>query len=105
MNKDIVIHLILYSKIRILKNLKEDKFMFNFSERTTGEKIVMIGAGALVIGNTVMNTVNTIKVKNLKKKVTGVENQIAVLNRRLDSIEASKSQQQVPQQPQDGGNQ
>ena len=85
--------------------------MFNFGERTTGEKIVMIGAGALVIGNTVMNTVNTIKVKNLKKKVTGVENQIDVLNRRLDSIETSKSQQQVPQQPQnpqqpqDGGNQ
>lgn len=79
--------------------------MFNFGEKSIGEKIVMVGAGALVIGNTVMNTVNTIKVRNVKKRVTVVENQIAALNRRLDSIEASKSQQQVPQQSQDGGNQ
>lgn len=79
--------------------------MFNFNERSLGEKIVMVGAGVLVAGNTAVNIVNSVKIHNVKKRVTGVENQIAVLNRRLDSIEASKSQQQVPQQPQnqDGG--
>ena len=93
--------------------------MFNFRERTVGEKVVMVGAATLVVGNTVMNTVNSIKVKHLKKRVTNVENQIEALNNRLNRIEAAKAassqaaavaqpqvpQQQVtPQQPQ-GGNQ
>ena len=83
--------------------------MFNFSERTMGEKVVMIGAGVLVAGNTVMNTVNAIKIRNVKKRVTVVENQIAALDNRLNAIEAAKSassqaaQQQIP--PQQGGQQ
>lgn len=71
--------------------------MFNFGEKSMGEKVVMIGAGVLVAGNTVVNVINSVKIHNVKKRVTVVENQIAALNRRLDSIEASKSQ--------DGGNQ
>ena len=42
--------------------------MFNFSERTLGEKVVMIGAGALVAGNTAMNIINAVKTHNIKKK-------------------------------------
>lgn len=80
--------------------------MFNFNERTTGEKIVMIGAAALVAGNTVVNTINAVKIKNVKKRVNVVENQISSLNNRLNAIEARREPQpQVPQQPQnqDGG--
>ena len=66
--------------------------MFNFSERTMGEKVVMIGAGVLVAGNTVMNTVNAVKIRNVKKRVVIVENQIAALNSRLNTIEAKSSQ-------------
>lgn len=80
--------------------------MFNFNERTTGEKIVMIGAAALVAGNTVVNTINAVKIKNVKKRVNVVENQISSFNNRLNAIEARREPQpQVPQQPQnqDGG--
>lgn len=46
--------------------------MFNFSERSLGEKVVMIGAGALVLGNTAMNIVNAVKTHNIKKKLDDI---------------------------------
>ena len=46
--------------------------MFNFSERSLGEKIVMVGAGALVLGNTAMNIVNAVKTHNIKKKLDDI---------------------------------
>ena len=94
MNKDNnIINLI----FKILKNLKEDIFMFNFGERTIGEKIVMVGAGVLVIGNTVVNTVNTIRIRKTNKRVTEVENNVGCLSKRLTALETLKTPD--PQEP------
>ena len=60
--------------------------MFNFNERTMGEKVVMIGAGALVVGNTTMNIINAVKINNVKKRVNTIENNINEINKRLDEI-------------------
>ena len=74
--------------------------MFGFSERTTGEKVVMVGAGALLVTNTALNIVNTIKAKNLKKRANMFDARMAELDKSMAAVEAriaSQQQQQVVQ--------
>ena len=71
--------------------------MFNFGERTTGEKVVMIGAGTLLIGNTALNIVNTIKAKNLKKRANLFDARMAELDKSMNAVKARIASQQAQQ--------
>ena len=52
--------------------------MFNFGERTTGEKIVMIAAGALTVANTTMNVVNTFGGKRRKNDISKLQAELGI---------------------------
>ena len=69
--------------------------MFNFGERTTGEKIVMITAGALAVGNTVMNVVNFKSGKRHKKDIGKLQSELSSVYKRLNNIEETVVEQSV----------
>ena len=71
--------------------------MFNFSERTIGEKIVMIGGGVLVVGNTVVNIINSVKVRNVKKRLENVGNNTSDNNQPQDNQQPQNNDNQTQQ--------
>ena len=57
--------------------------MFNFNEMGLGEKVILVGAGALTVGNTVMNVLNNRKIKKVN---TNVLTEITDLKKSNDNI-------------------
>ena len=64
--------------------------MFNFGEKSMVEKIVIIGAGALTLTNTVVNTINTVAIKKQKKNTeemfSEISSSLEKINKDIEKI-------------------
>ena len=52
--------------------------MFNFNEMSIPEKAIVIGAGAMTVGNTVMNVFNNRKIKKVDTSISSEINAIKI---------------------------
>lgn len=72
--------------------------MFNFTERTIAEKVILIGAGVGIVGNTVINVINLTKQKKQNENIKtigidlgGVKDQVNNIISDVDKLSTSQS--------------